>query len=210
MSTASAPAPPPPPPPQLPPPPPPPYAPPPYPYPPYPYPPPPPPANPIMDGLAFYGRMRAYTGLAGGLIVGVGMIGFGIWALARPKRPTVQATVGPNPRCRTSSNSSSYTCDLPVSYVVAGKPYSATIFASRSGTSYHAGDTLQVEYDPANPSDARTPTPWSLMGGAALVFGVLVIALGAISAYIAAKSKTGAAVVGAAGLLDAIGGRRRR
>jgi hypothetical protein len=162
--------------------------------------------------LGAYGRFQSFFTLLFGLIFGVILIIVGYKESKDVHTKTVTATVtevvNPCLRQASSNNSYQYTCDLKVKYTVDSKEYTETITIT-SGTQYRENQTVKLYYDPADPKDIvylsmdPSTSGWLFIG-----FGIFII-VGAVGYTVLVwRSRTFAAVGGAASLAGTLLGGR--
>lgn len=149
----------------------------------------------IYSGLASFGRAEVIIGGVISVIICIGLIIGGIAILTSkdnfiPVNGTVKI-------CSINICS--------VEYTVGTINHTITM----DSTNLKVGQTVKLEYDPTNPSNARPQSlatqkyvGWILMG-----IGCLILVVTFLSIYFAFKSKTYAAALGAAGAINMITGR---
>ena len=98
----------------------------------------------------------------------------------------------------TDANQTSRVCDILISYVVQEQTYQHHL---QIPSIYFVGEEMPVFYNPANPHQVSGAAPnYKVGGGAMMVFGLVIAALGLLQFYIVRRFKFAAA---ASGLGDA-------
>ncbi len=147
----------------------------------------------LYEGAAGYGRFRVYVSAALGALVGLGLLGGGVYLSRQPSVQMAQ-TKGTilSSQCRTVVENKNFKikCANTVQYRVNGQSYQRIILTN-GDREYKKGDIIDLEYELAHPQNARAPrlltarTAGMLMLGA----GVLVIGFSLIKVFMARKFK---------------------
>lgn len=159
-------------------------------------------ANAAYTGLATYGRVQAVLGFVVGLVVGIALIGGGLWlALFHKTTHTAPALARVlEAKCRTDTKP--VACDIVGSYELAG------VAREASFTTYDKvrskDDTVDIWYDPNDPSDVVAGTDSRWFGWILAAVGLLVVAISGFSMYMSIKYKAVAAIGGGVSLVDSL------
>lgn len=160
----------------------------------------------IYTGTASLGKIMAIISAVMATIAGLIMIPFGIYMIARKSKltKTALATVSGAPVCSESAEKSviTHTCAFSVTYKVGTKTYTSPL--STSGPiSYESGNTINIYYDPTNPSDISENSDNShVFGIILLVLGIVIPLFAWLWVYITSKSKLAAAAGGASEIMN--------
>lgn len=165
----------------------------------------------LYSGVAMYGRFQAVIGVIVGVIVSVILISLGISRLHDPHTSSANMSItdavcGQSTTTDKNGNTIiNYTCTISVVFIASnGKRYTAQSVEVSSPTPLKIGMTINLRYNPANPSSVvQEMSPkalgWGLIGG-----GVLVSAIAIGIAYLSFRSKGFAAVEGTASIASSI------
>ena len=137
----------------------------------------------VGDTLATAGKVRSTMGLVAGGVIGGIMLLIAVYLLSRHHKytHTVQGTVG-KASCSQSSKYRNgraymeYDCSLTITYTVNGKPYTISL-STDSSHSYSVGNTVSLQYNSSDPSDARI-TQLSDQTISLLLLGLAVLIVG--------------------------------
>jgi len=145
-------------------------------------------AQGVYNGLAEVGKIKATIGLVVAVCVALSCCASGGMALA--DKHTAQATAAvSNVNCASMTNP----CYAPASYTVSGKEYSIqTTWPNKETPS-----TIQVSYDPKNPTDGVQGKPNTMIGLGMILTGFLLVMCGYLIYHLTTKYKPLAAVQGA-------------
>lgn len=160
----------------------------------------------VYTGVASFGLMMALIGAVIGGIIGFALMAYGIYLISNPgpsKIGTTATVVSSN--CTQSGKTTS--CNLKLSYKAAnGSAMTATLMTSDG--IHNTGDTINIQYDPVNPSDISQGTGGnSTMTGWILLIIGLIVAILSIGNYLLTKySKAYAAFVGVDSGIDMVSG----
>jgi hypothetical protein len=110
------------------------------------------------------------------------------------------ATCNQVTKVTNGKSSISYSCTLSISYVVDGKTYTSNIVADNS-TPYMVGTTIDISYDPKNPSNVTLrQMSGTMMGSISCCIGITIVCAASLNYYFASKSKAYAAYQGASSI----------
>lgn len=129
-------------------------------------------ADALTSGLKTYGEIRTRIGVIVAVVVAICFCIFGLITVTAKDKHTTKTT-----GILSNVNCSSNTCSATALYSLSGAPSPSPApyqFTSTWGAGMTNGRTVDVYYDPANPSDASAgPVPkwlgWSFMGVATLI-----------------------------------------
>lgn len=143
-------------------------------------------ADSAYDATATFGRVVAFFKMLTGIFFGVVLIIIGIWLIKNKSVHTQSIlTKVTQPKCNTytttDSNGRSTTqtqCNATLEYQVAGKDYKTPFTLNGC---YAENQMVQLQYNPDNPSDIRSPAPqnktigiWLIIIGLAIMIGTIV------------------------------------
>ena len=158
--------------------------------------------NAVYGGLATYGKINAIIGsvIAGIIVLGLLIIGVKLIMTKDTQTTKIEGTVS-NVVVKQSGNMTTTT--YSVNYSVDGKNYAI----EGSGNSASNGQTLNLLYDPANPSSARLASSMSnhTLGRILILIGVVIGLLSALTLYFTLKYKEFAAIEGGMAAAGQIG-----
>jgi hypothetical protein len=159
----------------------------------------------IYSGAAEFGMFWANVGAIIGTIIGVLLIGGGIynWFKKDKYRNEVQgriteATCAPV----TQGNQQVQQCALKIEYMVDGKTY--PFQTTRSDQFYAKDHTVLLRYNPDNPAEASMDMSAESKGLGMMLFGLIVLAIAWINWYIKRRYKFAAAAGGVGAAFDMI------
>jgi hypothetical protein len=143
-------------------------------------------ANTAYDATATFGRVVAFFKMLTGIFFGIVFISIGIW-LIRSKAVYTQSvlTKVTNPKCNTTTTTDSKgraitqtQCNATLEYQVGGKDYKTPFTLNGS---YAESQMVDMQYNPENPGDIRSPVPqnktigiWLIVIGLAIMIGTIV------------------------------------
>ena len=168
----------------------------------------------IYEGTASFGVFYALISAVIGTLVGVVMLGIGIWMVSRKKR-TESITKGKitqidrssTGQCEKIGGSNNYSCEIQVSFDYSGKSYEK--FAQYTGNiMYKIGQVIDVYVIDGNPDniDLQKSEPkwigWVLIG-----LGVFFAVAGWFWYWASRRWKIVAAAEGAGGIVGIVTGR---
>jgi hypothetical protein len=169
----------------------------------------------IYSGAAEFGRFRALLGVIFGTVIGIIMIGIGIYLAARRTKRTLSVFGNIKdgvPQCTVSSYSDkngttiTYNCVFTVDYKIDDKPYSHT-FTTNSSTNYVGIKDIRLYYESGKEGDVSlSEDNTHIAGWIVLGIGVFLIIGSWISWYIINRFKFAAAASGTAGAFEMIRG----
>jgi hypothetical protein len=152
----------------------------------------------IYDDTAGLGRITANIGAYVATFIGVIMIIFGL-VLVFKKKEKLKETTGTvsSSICNVYNNNQGYyNCELLVDYIVDNKRYQTSV-SKTSPTQIREGTSIEIFYDPNNPSESKLmQIPYSYLGWFLIIFAIFIIAGSWIWVYITNKSKMAAALGG--------------
>lgn len=151
----------------------------------------------IYKGAVEYGKVRAMIGVVMGTIMGIIMIVFGIYELTR-KEVQVNGTI--IEFLQSPKDDSNH---IKVEFMFQQKKYTTMINVGSS--KYTNGQSISLEVDPNNPTDAQTE--WQskhVVGSIVLLFGLIIIFGSWLSLWMAEHYEFYAAASGVAGAADMI------
>jgi len=143
-------------------------------------------ANTAYDATATFGRVVAFFKMLTGIFFGVVFIIIGVWLIKNKSVHTQTVlTKVTQPKCNTytttDSNGRSTTqtqCNAILEYQVAGKDYKTPFTLNGS---YVENQMANMQYNPDNPSDIRSPAPqnktigiWLIVIGLAIMIGATI------------------------------------
>ena len=152
-------------------------------------------SNALTSGFKTYGEIRTRIGVIIAVVVAMCFCIFGwVTVLAKDKHTAKTSGILSNVNC------SANTCTATALYGMAGAPAPSPApyqFTSTWGSGMTDGKTVDVYYDPANPSDASAgPAPkwlgWTFIGIATL----LILCSFLFMSFFSGLSNQGKAVVG--------------
>jgi hypothetical protein len=152
-------------------------------------------SNSLTTGFKTYGEIRTRIGVIIAVVVAMCFCIFGwVTVLAKDKHTAKTSGILSNVNC------SANTCTATALYGMAGAPAPSPApyqFTSTWGSGMTDGKTVDVYYDPANPSDASAgPVPkwlgWTFIGIATL----LILCSFLFMSFFSGLSNQGKAVVG--------------
>ena len=152
-------------------------------------------ADTLTTGLKTYGEIRTRIGVIVAVVVAICFCIFGwITVLAKDKHTAKTSGILSNVNC------SANTCTATALYGMSGSPSPSPApyqFTTTWGAGMTEGKTVDVYYDPANPSDASTgPVPkwlgWTFIGCATF----LILCSFLFMKFFSGLSNQGKAVVG--------------
>jgi hypothetical protein len=160
------------------------------------------PKDTMYSSAAEFGRIMAIIGLVLAIIMGIGMIVFGIIIIVNSSKYTsVTGTVEGDSSCQTTTtydkngNSNVQTsCTTKVTYNVSGTKYTNTF--NTDGTSYKDQDTLTVYYQTNDPSQSQTNLVPAYVGWILIGAAVLIMVMAAVWVWVTIVNRFGA-IVGA-------------
>ena len=132
----------------------------------------------ISDGIYDYELVKSGFGAVVATIIGLVMLAIGIAMLAKKQNKTsvTNGTISAA-TCHTIGNNKEYNCQIMVHYDVNGIRHQTNL-SLQNFAPYKAGDTIDLEYDPNNPSDVAVKTTGSkIFGTILIIFGIVIIAL---------------------------------
>lgn len=143
-------------------------------------------ANTAYDATATFGRVVAFFKMLTGIFFGIVFVVIGVW-LVKSKSVYTQSvmTKVTQPKCNTStttdSNGRSTTqtqCNAVIEYNVNGKDFKTPFTLNGS---YAENQVVEMQYNPDNPSDIRSPAPqnktigiWLIVIGLAIMIGTII------------------------------------
>jgi hypothetical protein len=156
----------------------------------------------LYDAAATYGRIKTTITSVIAAILGFVALYFGYFKMKTPEvhTETVRAVVI-TPNCVTNTQYTSkgtrrtINCSLEVNYTVNDKVYKKMI--EKTGHNYIAGESIELRYNPQDPSDVTTSLTNRTLGLLIMGGGLLMIVVAWASWYITRKSKFGASMVAA-------------
>ena len=164
-------------------------------------------ASDAYSGLATYGRIRTYIGVAIGFIIGLILLVLGFRRTRDKHTGGATATVTAVTGCRTvpggTVNGQSVPqqrCTVNVSFAVGSKSYVVHNLSVTRLVAPKVGTSVHVQYVPANPYDALIEASPKTTGYLMMAGGVAVVLFSAALAYFAHTSKAFAAFEGVAGV----------
>ena len=152
-------------------------------------------ADALTSGFKTYGEIRTRIGVIVAVVVAICFCIFGwITVMAKDKHTAKTSGILSNVNC------SANTCTATALYGMSGSPSPSPApyqFTSTWGAGMTEGETVDVYYDPANPSDASAgPVPkwlgWTFIGVATL----LILCSFLFMTFFSRLSNQGKAVVG--------------
>jgi hypothetical protein len=152
-------------------------------------------ADTLTSGLKTYGEIRTRIGVIVAVVVAICFCIFGwITVLAKDKHTAKTSGILSNVNC------SENTCTATALYGMSGSPSPSPApyqFTATWGAGMTEGKTVDVYYDPANPSDAITGPVPKWLGGAFIGCATFII-LGSFlfMTFFSGLSNQGKAVVG--------------
>ena len=143
-------------------------------------------ANTAYDATATFGRVVAFFKMLTGIFFGVVFISIGIWLIKNKSVHTESVlTKVTSPKCTTSTvtdskgqSTTQTQCNVVLVYQVNGKEYKTPFTLNGS---FAENQMVQMQYNPENPSDIRSPAPqnktigiWLIVIGLAIMIGTIV------------------------------------
>lgn len=166
--------------------------------------------NKIYEGAAEYGKIRA---LISSLVVTfIAIIGIVIGLYLIFKKESYDATIAGTVTksvckpvvIRTSQNkpANANDCDINVSYVVSGKTYEKS-FVSQQSSIISVGSSMDIDYESANPINARIHEfNKKYIGFIIITIVTFILVISWVSYYLTSKSTAYAAATGSVGLVS--------
>lgn len=161
----------------------------------------------IYSGTATFGKIRAIIGVIFGTIIGIIMIIIGIYMISKKNKYTekIKGKVTNYPDCNkhTDKNTTSYECNVNVSYIIDGKTYNLKDKHTDTYIKYTKNKQIDVYYNPKNPSDGSLASDDERrFGWIVLVIGIFVLLGSWISLWFIMHYKFMAALYGATGAIE--------
>lgn len=137
----------------------------------------------VADGAATFGRIMAFLGMLGSVLIGGAMIGIGIWLIRKKNRYTAEANAKViaatcdtvyNKDTNGKNTSANVQCNATVKYMVNGKDYTGGVVTSDNRV-YQEHQDMTVMVDPSNPHEFQQASPVSNK-----TLGIILIVIGAI------------------------------
>ena len=139
--------------------------------------------DPIVSGFAGVGRVFSYIGLIIGILVGIGMIIGGSYALKNDVFDAVQGKI------------ISLTIPFQVTYTYQGTSYTSTL-ENTGVMAYLPGQTVTVFIRPSQPSQAYGQPVTKTLGIGLIAGGFAVMTAGMLNTYFVRKYPGYASFVG--------------
>ena len=162
----------------------------------------------IYDGAADFGLFMSFIGLIIGTILGICLIGGGIYfwnkknvftanTIATVKSISCHDVTSTDAKNNQQTNN---ICDLTITYTVNNATMTNHI---NSNIQYSVNDTFNIFYNPDNVNQiSEVISNWKLLGGILIGFGIVILGSAILQYYITRRFKFAAA---AAGVGDGIG-----
>ncbi len=153
-----------------------------------------------IKGTQEFGRAMAISRAIIGTIVGVFIIGFGIYLLDK-KNIYTKKIVGmiTDASCQRmiEDKKIEYDCTLTVKYVINAKTYTS-VLSDTLDSPLKKGQSIELMYDPTDPNKVRIDTsfPRKYFGWGAIIFGILAIVGVWLTVWVTRKSKMAALLEG--------------
>lgn len=154
----------------------------------------------IYEGAAQFGRFSAWVTLVFGNIVGAVLLGVGFFLLFSKATYSkeVVATIK-DAKCERLKDETNARvnndCILQLQYTVNKQVYTAQI-QTTSGKYYSNGGTLNIKYNPENPTDVTTAPKRKTIGWILVGVGILFVISSWVTWWIVRKFKFAAAADG--------------
>lgn len=140
-------------------------------------------ANTAYDATATFGRVVAFFKMLTGIFFGVIFMVIGIWLIkTKPVYTQSVTTKVTQPKCNTVTTTDSKghsttqtQCNVVLEYNVNGKDFKTPFTLNGA---YAENQMVEMQYNPDNPSDIRSPTPQNKTIGIWLIFIGLAIMIG--------------------------------
>jgi hypothetical protein len=150
--------------------------------------------NAVYGGLAVYGKVNVIIGsvISGIIVLALLIIGIKLVFSKNTQTKLIDGTVSNVSVISTGSNTTSTT--YTIHYTVDNKQYAI----QGSGNGVSNGQTINVLYDPNNPSNARMASSMSnhTLGSILIIVGLIMGLLTGLSLYFTLKYKEFAAIEG--------------
>lgn len=165
--------------------------------------------NKIYSGSAELGKIQSSIGLYVAMFVSIIMICIAVYLFTRKSDGLVDGkAIVQNSQCTshydTHAKRMMHNCDLTVKYVVDGKEYTGKTGLT-SNTAYNIGDSVDISYDPKNPTQIRPKEVSKKLIAVILSVVALLVGGGAfLNYYLTSKSETYAAAQGAATTMNVL------
>jgi hypothetical protein len=169
-------------------------------------------ANQVYSDVASFGRGYAFIGAIFATVIGVLLLGGGIYFIQKEDPDKGQATGKItqilSDACKGGSKNNP-SCKYMVKFQAPDphsphkeKKYTASVFSFHY---YQVGDTTEVFYNPDNPSQAElNKKPYKMVGGLMLAISAFVIFGSWLNYYLSRRYKFYAAAGGVAGGLNLV------
>ena len=164
----------------------------------------------IYSGTASYGRFMGWVGGIFGIIIGLVLLGVGLY-LALSKTvytgravATVRKIDPPCYKDPTNSASNNVICDVTLEYMVNNQKYERVWILTNLSQGVVVGSTQTIRYNPDNPQDiafgiSQSTVGWIMSGIAVFILAGCAINIYAVTRYDVAAAATG--VGSAAGII---------
>jgi hypothetical protein len=158
----------------------------------------------LYTGTRAYGKFVGIVGGATGLLVGVILLGIGLYLVFRKTQYTGRTTAtvtsaACSPEVGNTAGTTSIVCDIKIQYTVAGNSYQRDWRSTGLSQNIVPGSSVSLRYDPANPQDIIVNTISGSMVGLILIGVSLLLLIGAASQIYAVTQYDVAAVATGAG-----------
>lgn len=140
-------------------------------------------AESAYDAAATFGRVVAFFKMLVGIVVGIVLIAIGIWLIRKKSVYTEKVlTKVTQPKCNTTTttdskgrSSTQTKCSVTLEYKINDKDYKTPITLYGS---YIENQMIEMQYNPNNPNDIRSPAPQNKTIGIVLILIGLAIMIG--------------------------------
>jgi len=158
----------------------------------------------LYDGSAELGKFQSSVGLYIGGFMCIIMMCIAIYLFTSKDDGLVDVKGIVQNRYDVSAKRTMYNCSLTVKYVVDGKEYTGNT-GLNSGQVYNVGDSIDISYDPKNPTNI-SPKQISKKLIAAIICGVALLVGGGayLNYYMTRRFQTYAAAQGAATTMNVL------
>jgi hypothetical protein len=147
----------------------------------------------IYSGTADFGKAMSLISAVIGTIISIGLIIGGIYLITK-KNVYTGKTSGKVIEAHCSEQNNITTCHIRVSYTVDNKEY---IISKDTNNWINLGDTVDVEYNPLDPSNAEVQHMNPRLAGIILLsIAVFLLVAGWLSVYLTRRYKAFAAISG--------------